>query len=113
MGVRIGIVASRPDLLLTKLAIPARDRERHDYSIAALQVRYAFSCIFDNPHELVPENVAFFHCRDEAVVQMQIRSANGRACNLDDGIVRVQDRRVADVVNLNLATSHPTERFHN
>ena len=113
MGIRIGVVAGRPDLLLAKLAIPACDREWHDHSIAPLKVRYAFSGFLDNSHELVPENVAFFHGRDEPIEQMKIRSANGSAGDFDDGVVRIQDRRIADVVNLNLATSHPTERFHN
>src|SRR4029079_6334953 len=61
MGIWIGVVTGRPDLLITKLAIPACDREWYDYAIAPLQVGYVLSGFFDNPHELVSENVTFFH----------------------------------------------------
>ena len=37
VGIRIGIIAGGPDLLLTKLAIPACDGEGHHYAIAPLQ----------------------------------------------------------------------------
>ena len=108
MSIRIGVVAGGPDLFLAKLAIPAGNCEGNDHTIPALKVRYAFARLLNNSHELMPENVAFFHRRDKPVEQMKIRSADSSPCDFDDGVVRIQDRRVSNVVNLNLATSHPT-----
>jgi hypothetical protein len=72
MGVRVRIVTSGPNLFPAKLAVPARDCERHHYTIAPLKVTNTLSRVFNDPHEFVSQNVALFHGRDETVIEMQI-----------------------------------------
>ena len=44
----------------------------------------------NDPHEFVAKNVARFHGGDEAVEQMQIRSADRGARDFDNGVMRIQ-----------------------
>jgi hypothetical protein len=74
--------------------MPAGDRERHDHAVADLQLRHSGSDIDDFPHELVAEDVAALHRRDEPVEQVQVRAAYRRQRDLDDRVARVQDRRI-------------------
>jgi hypothetical protein len=43
---------------------------------------------------------------------MKIGAANGRSGYLENGIMRVKNHWFADVMNFDLATTHPAERFH-
>ena len=77
--VRVRVVAQRPELLLAEEAAAARDRERHDDAVADLQLGVLLADLDDFAHELVAEDVARLHRRDEAVVEMEIGAAD-RAC---------------------------------
>src|ERR1051326_7178061 len=58
------------------------------------------------------ENIPFFHGWNVSVVKMQIRAADGRRCNLDDGIARVEYLWVGYVLNLYLVYVIPAKSFH-
>ena len=91
-GIRIRVVAQRPELLLAEVAAAAGDGERHDDAIADLEPRVVFADLDDFAHELVAEDVALLHRRDVAVVDVQVGSADRRRRDLDDGVARIEDR---------------------
>ena len=78
-------------------AVAAGDRERHDHAVADLQVLDLRADLDDLAHELVAEDVALLHRRDEAVVEVQVRAADRRRGDPDDRVARVQDLRVGHV----------------
>ena len=112
MSIRVCIVAGSPQLLLAEKTLTAGNGERDDNAVAALQIINRRADLFHDAHELVPENVSLLHRWDKSVKEMKVGPADSCARDLDDRIVRIQDRRIFDIVNLHLATSHPTERFH-
>src|SRR5918998_5284246 len=93
-------------------AVAARDRERHDDPVTDLEILHAAADLDDLAHELVPEDVALLHRRHEAVVEVQVRTADGRRRDSDDRVVTVQDLRVRDVLDLDVAGAHPAHSLH-
>ena len=53
----------------------------------------------DLAHELVAEDVALLHRRDEAVVEVQVGAADRRRGDLHDGVAPVQDLRVGHLLD--------------
>ena len=90
-GVRVGVVAQRPELLLAEEAMPAGDRERHHHAVADLQARVAAADVHHLAHELVAEDVPLLHGGDVAAVDVQVRAADRGGGNPDDGVARVQN----------------------
>ena len=74
--VGVGVLAQRVQLLLAEAAVAAGDGERHDDAVADLQVLDRRPDLDDLAHELVAEDVALLHRRDEAVVEVQIGAAD-------------------------------------
>src|ERR687883_349785 len=66
----------------------------------------------DFPHELVPEDVALFHRRDVAVVEMEVRAADRGGGDLHDRVAVVQDLRVRDVLDLHRVAPRPDVGAH-
>ena len=64
----------------------AGDREGHDDAVADLQVRHRRPDLDDLAHELVAEDVALLHRRDEAVVEVQIGAADRGRGDLHDRV---------------------------
>ena len=71
-GVRVGVVARREQAAPAEEAVAAGDGERHDHAVADLQVRHRLADLDHLAHELVAEDVALLHRRDEAVVEVQV-----------------------------------------
>jgi hypothetical protein len=66
----VGVVAQGEHLFLTEETIAAGDRKGSHYAVAGAQV-FDFAADFnDFAHELVAEDIALFHRRNVAVVQM-------------------------------------------
>jgi hypothetical protein len=95
-GVGVGVVAQRPQLLAAEETAAARDRERHDDAVADFQLLVVLADFDDFAHELVAEDVSRLHRRNVAIEQVQIRSADRRGGDLDDGVSAVEDRRIGD-----------------
>src|SRR5207237_4906176 len=87
--VRIRVVARGPELPLAKETAPARDGERDDDAIADSERGIGLADVDDLAHELVAENVAGLHRRDEAVEEMKIRSADRRQRAANDCVARI------------------------
>src|SRR6185437_13916389 len=68
--------------------------------------------IDDFAHELVSENVAGFHCGNEAIVQMQVRPADGGRSDLHNCVPGIQNLRIGYLLDLYVFLAHPTQRFH-
>src|SRR4051794_7514930 len=92
--VRIRVLAQRVQLVLARVAVAARDRERHDDAVADLEVRDGLALFDDLAHELVTEDVAALHRRDVAVEKVEVRAADRGRGDADDRVAVVQDRRV-------------------
>jgi hypothetical protein len=85
VGVGVGVVAARPQLAAAEEAVAAGDGKRHDDAVAAPEVGHAGADLDDLAHELVAEDVALVHGRDETVQKVQIGAADGVARHPDDG----------------------------
>src|SRR5690349_6088566 len=108
----IRVLTKRVHLVLTEETVAARDRKRHHHAIADLEIRYFASDLNDLTHELVTENVAALHRRNEAVVHVQVRSANRRRRDLHDRVALVQYLRLGHVFNAETRLAIPTICFH-
>ena len=111
-GVRVRVLAERVQLLLAAPAVAAGDRERHDHAVADLQVVHLRPDLDHLAHELVAQDVALLHRRDEAVVEVEVGAADRRRGDLDDGVAAVQDLRVRHVLDLDGALALPADRPH-
>ena len=69
-GIRVRVVAGRPQLPVAEEAAAAGDRERDDDPIADFQLVVVASDVDDFAHELMAEDVAALHGRNEAVEQV-------------------------------------------
>src|SRR5688572_29762716 len=58
------------------------------------------------------DDVALFHGRNDAIEQVQVRSADGAGRHLDDGVARVFDLRIHHRVVADVALTVPAERLH-
>jgi hypothetical protein len=88
------------------------DRERHHHPVALGQVADPTAELDDLAHELVAQDVAGAHRRDQAVPEMQVGAADGRGRHADDGISRIEDLGVRDVLDAHVARAVPANRAH-
>jgi len=70
--IRIAVVAGGPDLLLAEQTVSAGYGEGHHDPITSAQIGHILANLFDDTHELMPENVPGFHSRNEPIIKMQI-----------------------------------------
>src|SRR5262249_54258291 len=110
--VGIRVVAEGGESLPAEEAGPACDDEGDDHAIAAAERAHPGAKLHHFSHELVAEHVARLHGRDEAVVEMEIRAADGGGGDLDDGIARIHDLGHGDVVHANVARAVPADGLH-
>ena len=66
----------------------------------------------DLAHELVAEDVAAPHRRDEAVEQVQVGAADRGERDLDDRVARVQDLGIGHLLDAHIVRSVPAQCFH-
>src|SRR5258708_866961 len=90
-GLRVRVIARRPQTLLTEEAAAAGDRERHHYAVASLEVLYCRSDFDYLAHELVAEDIPLHHRRNKATVEMQVGTADGHQTGLHDAIAGIGD----------------------
>src|SRR5262249_5596098 len=81
-------------------------------AVADLQVLDRAAELHDLAHELVAEDVAALHRRHEAVVEVEIRAADRRRGDPHDRVARVEDPRVRDLLDADLALAHPEVGLH-
>ena len=110
-GIGVRVVAGGPQLPVAEEAATAGDCERDD-PVADLQPVVVASDVDDFAHELVAEDVAAPHGRNESVEQVQIRAADRCEGDLDDGIARVEDPRLATRAMRTSSGPVPAEGIH-
>ncbi len=97
---------------LTEEAAAARNRERQDHTISYLELPVFLPDLHHLAHELVPQDVARLHRRDEAIEEMEIGAADGGRGDFDDGVARIQDLRIGYALDAHVVRCMPYQRFH-
>ena len=91
----------------------AGNGERHDDPVADRQLRRRPGTDLDDlAHELVTEDVAFHHGGDVAVVEVEVGAADRRQRDAHDGVVRVDDLRIGDLVDAHVVHAVPDHSLH-
>ena len=84
---------------LALVAFAADDRERDNDAVADLQCLFAVGYhLHDLPHELVTHDIAVLHAGHVAVVEMQVGAADRATRHLDDGISRMFDLGIGNLI---------------
>jgi hypothetical protein len=110
--IRIGVLADRGQTAFAGPAAAAGDGKRDDDTITDLQRAHRRSGLDHLAHELVAEDVALAHGRDETVVEMQIRTADGSGGDLHDRVPSVEDLGIRDVLYFYVGLAHPNGSSH-
>ncbi|MNS50349.1 hypothetical protein D3C72_829940 [compost metagenome] len=58
------------------------------------------------------ENIAAVHARDDAVIEVEVRAADGGGGDLDDGVPRIDDLGIGDRVHPNVVFAVPGQCAH-
>src|SRR5690606_19840609 len=96
-GLRVDVVAVAVQLLLAEVAAAAEDVEGHQHAVADLQVLHRRANLLHNAAELVADDRADPGVGHEAVVDVDVRTADAGAGDAHDGVVRMLDLRFGDV----------------
>jgi len=99
--------------VLTGETAAACNRKWDDDSVAFLQIVYATPHLDDFAHKLMAENVAALHRRNEAVIQVQIGTADRGRGNFDDSVALTQDFRIGHLLHAYIVFANPTVGSHN
>ena len=111
--VPVGSLADREVAATALLAFSADDGERNDDALADLQgVLARGPHVYDFAHELVTHHIAVFHAWHVTVVQVHIGAADRATRDFDDGVARVLDPGIRNVVAPNVLWTVPTQGFH-
>src|SRR5581483_6449351 len=113
-GVGVGVVATGPELILAELTVAAGDGEGNDDAVADLEFVAvdAWADLDNLTHEFVAEDIALLHGGYKAVIEVKVGAADACGGDADDGIARVEDCGIRNVVNLHLLFAHPADSFH-
>src|ERR1700716_3049124 len=105
--------ADREVAALALLAFAAVDREGDDDTVTDLQGVPALRPDLDYlAHEFMAQDVAALHAGHIAVVEMQVRAADRAARHLHDGVARVLDPGIGNLVAVDVLGAMPTQRPH-
>ena len=107
----VGVVAAGILVLRALVAGAACDHEGHDDALTLLQRRLRADLDY-LAHELVAQDVARLHRRDEPVVEVEVRSADRGRGHLDDAVARLHDLRIVDRIDANVVLSVPGQCAH-
>jgi hypothetical protein len=99
-------------VLVAHEAVAAGDVERDHDAIPDRQLADARPDRLDDPHGLVPEDVALGHERAEHLVDVEVRPAQPARRDADDGVGRLLDRRIGDRVHADVALAVPGHCLH-
>lgn len=94
------------------LTFTTANRKGNHHTIAYCQLFVVLSDLDNFTHEFMAHDVAIFHSRHEAVVEVQVRATNGAACHLDNGVAPVLYFWIGNSVVPDVVFSVPTEGSH-
>lgn len=99
---RVGIFSGSRKIMITEITVTAGNGEGKNDAIAAFEVLHSRACFFHYSHEFVP-HYQVFHLWEEAIIDMEIRSANGGAGHFEDQVGGLFDHRICHRVNADIA----------
>jgi len=105
-------LALREQVALAHPAMSTADGERDHHAVADLEVADGRAHLLDDPHRLVPEDVAHAHEGAEHLVEVQVGAADRGARDPDDGVGRGLDPRVRHFPDLHVALPLPGQCLH-
>jgi hypothetical protein len=106
-------LANREVPALALVAFAADDGERDNDAIADLQCVFAAgSHLHDLPHELVTHDIAVLHAGHVAVVEMQVGAADRATRHLDDGVARMFDLGIWNLIATDVLRAVPAQGLH-
>ena len=112
-GIGIHVVAVGVEAPGTEVAGSAVDVERHHHPVAWFDVLHGRTDRFHHPDELVSEGVADPGIRHQTVIEVQVRSADGRQLHPHDRIIGMLDGRNVLVFNADFVWTAVRHRLHN
>ena len=89
--VRVGALATGIVASLAEEAFAAGDGERHNHTVADLELGVAGADLDHLAHGLVTDDVALLHLGDDAVIDVQIGATDGAGRDLDDRVARIHE----------------------
>jgi hypothetical protein len=98
--------------MLAEEATTAGDDSGHNDAVARPQILDLRPDLHDLPHEFVPEDIRLLHHGDVATIQVQVRAADRRCGDLNDGVARVEDFRVGHGLHSDVAFAEPAQCSH-
>src|SRR4051812_4237502 len=111
-GVGVRVLAQRVVLLATGATVAASDGEGHNYSIAGAEILHVRPHFDDLAHELMPEHVPALERGDEAIIEMQVRTADCGRGDPHDRVATVQKLWVGHFFHVDLLLAAPAIGFH-
>jgi hypothetical protein len=97
--------------LLAKEAMTARYRKWDDDAIAGFDGLHFRAGFLDHTHEFMSQNEVF-QLREEAVVNVKIRAADGCGSDPQNYILGMLDFRIFNIVNFDVLGPMENECFH-
>ena len=110
--IRICALAGGIKAALAEAALAAGNGEGHDDAVADLQAFDRRSDLDDFAHGLMAQHVAAVHLRNDAVIDVNIRAADGAGRDLDHGVARILDHRIWNAFATDVALAVKGERLH-
>src|SRR6185503_10990027 len=99
-------------ILAAEETVAARNGEGDHDAIADLQLRVLFPDFDHLAHEFVAEHVATFHRRNVAAVDMEVGTADRRRRDSDDGVARIEDGWVGNILDANVLFAIKADALH-
>ncbi len=100
------------ELPVAHKAVPARDVERHHHPVSRGDVLHISPDLLDDPHRLVPDDVALLEPHSQYSVEMQVRAADRRRGDSDYRVRGLLEPRIGDRVHPYVFLAVPCYRFH-
>ena len=98
--------------LLAHVAVPAGDLERDDDAVTDREVADLGPDFLHNPHRFVAHDVTGVHERGQRLIQVQVRTADVRAGDLDDRVGGLFDRGIGNVFHPDVPLALPRHSLH-
>src|SRR4029079_10383830 len=107
VSVGVAVLAERPQIVLAAPTFTAGDRERDNNAVADLELLHVPADFHHLAHELMAEDVAVLHGRNEAVEEMKVGSANGGRSDANDCIALVKYPGIGHILDLDVLGALP------
>ncbi len=88
-------------MLFTEKTVATGNHKRDHHPVAALNIFHPAASFHHFPHKFMAEDIAMFHLRNFASIEMQVGAANCGSGNAQDDIVRLFNGRVGNIFNAN------------